>query len=51
LNQDAASHDEFAADPASYIAFADTQWHFLRGDRISALPLPGDGKLTANSTR
>jgi hypothetical protein len=51
LNHDAASHDEFAADPASYIAFADTQWHFLRGDRISALPLPGDGKLTANSTR
>ena len=40
FNHDAASHDEFVADPAGYIAFADTQWHFLRGSQVSALPLP-----------
>jgi hypothetical protein len=37
LNHDVDSHNEWTSDPESYIAFADTQWRFLRDDRISAL--------------
>ncbi len=40
LNHDAAGHAEWTVDPQAYIAFADTQWHWLRGHLASALPLP-----------
>jgi hypothetical protein len=40
LNHDAAGHAEWAVDPEAYIAFANTQWHWLRGNQVSALPLP-----------
>mgnify|MGYP003393844996 CR=1 FL=1 len=40
LNHDAAGHAEWNLDPEAYIAFANTQWHWLRGNQVSALPLP-----------